>query len=227
MNRIKTSVVIGCVCLLATIAVFSLAHPILLPSRIVGFVFVLYAEFVFFGGFIFVESLVKKTSGILSRAGVGITIAGYSIIVFITSLMYMIYGTLFVRWFVIVQILLFVVAFAIVAVMISFAKTAELSDLRTLQADAMINNFQSNLSLISERVENKTDICKLMDAIRFSDSSVMVDCDVEIDEAISRLNKLVENRQDGSEEYKKQLDEIEFLIKKRNLQAKNMKQGGI
>lgn len=227
MNRLKTSTIIGCVCILATIIIFALVHPVILPSTIVAFIFMLYAETVFFGGFLFAEFLAKRASGILSRAGVGVTIAGYSIVVFVTSLLYLLYRSFFIRWFVILQIIFFVVAFAVVAILSSFAKSAEARDLKTLQADAMINNFISELSLIREKVEDKSVIDRIIESIRFSDSSVMVDCDVEIDEKISHLKNLAEDEQIESDDFKKLIEEIEFLIKKRNLQTKNIKQGGI
>ena len=47
MNRFKISTIIGCICLLATIIIFALAHPVILPSTIVAFLFILYAEVVF------------------------------------------------------------------------------------------------------------------------------------------------------------------------------------
>lgn len=227
MNRFKTSTIIGCICLVATIVIFALAHPVILPSTIVGFVFMLYAEVVFFCGFLFVDFLAKRASGILSRAGVGVTIAGYSVLVFVTSLLYLLYRSFYVRWFVILQIIFFVVAFAIVAILSSFAKAAEVSDSKILQADAMISNFITELSMIKEKVEDKSIIDKIIASMRFSDTSVMVDCDVEIDEKISHLKSLVEDGQTESDDYKKIVKEIEFLIKKRNLQAKNTKQGGI
>lgn len=50
---------------------------------------------------------------------------------------------------------------------------------------------------------------------------------MEIDESISYLKKIVEGKQNNLDDYKKTVEKIEFLIKNRNLQAKNMKQGGI
>ncbi|MCR5254317.1 MAG: hypothetical protein K6D96_00165 [Acetatifactor sp.] len=227
MNRLKTATTIGCVCILATIIIFALFHPVIRLSTIVAFIFMLYAEIVFFGGFLFVEILAKRTSGILSRAGVGVTIAGYSIVVFLSSLLYLLHGSFFVRRFLILQIFFFVVAFAIVAILASFANSAETSDCKILQADAMINNFITELSLIREKVKDKSLIDKLIESIRFSDSSVVVDCDIEIEEKISQLKKIVADEQIESEEYKKLIEEIEILIKKRNIQTKNMKQGGV
>lgn len=227
MNRFKISTIIGCICLLATIIIFALAHPVILPSTIVAFLFILYAEVVFFGGFLFVDILAKSASGTLSRAGSGLTIAGYSIVVFVTSLLYLLSRSIFIRWFIVLQIVFFGIAFAIVAILSSFAKSEKANDLKNLQADAMINNFIAELSMIREKVEDKSIIDNMIELMRFSDSSVMVDCDVEIDEKLLHLKRLVEIGQVESENYKNLIKEIEFLIKKRNLQAKNTKQGGI
>lgn len=227
MNRCKISTIIGCVCFLVTIIIFMLIHPIIMPSTIVALVFMLYAEIVFVGGFWFVEILANKSSGILSRAGVGGIIAIYSIVVFVTSLLYMLYSGFIVRWFIILQMLLFVFVFAIVMVLSSFAKSASVSDLKILQADSTMNNFKADLLMIREKVDDKGVIDKIIEALRFSDSSIIVDCDVEIGEVIARLKEYVDDDEITSDSYKKELEELELLIKKRNLQAKNMKQGGI
>lgn len=228
MNRkSKLSLVLGIVVLLATICIFFLARPVFLPSTIIGFVFLLYSELVFFGGIILIGYLAQKSSGIITRAGVGLTIEIYALIVFISSLIYMNINLLFYRGFLIIQILLLVVAIIIASLLGVFSKEAYNKDAKVLRANAMCKEFESELILIREQVSDKKSIDKVIEQIRFSDTSSMCDADVEIDDKINELKTLISANETNDKDVEGLVKDIEFLIKKRNLQIKNSNQGGI
>lgn len=226
-KKSKLSLVLGLIVILASVAIFSISRPLVMPSTIIGFVFLLFSEVVFFGGISLVEYLAGKSSGILTRAGVGLTIEIYAIVVFITSLVYMNMHLLFFRGFLILQILLIVFAIIIASILAAFSKSAYVKDSKVLNANAMCKNFESELLLIKEKVEDKDSIDKLIEGIKYSDTSSMCDADVEIDEKLKELNSIVASEELEENDFEKVVKDIDFLIKKRNLQIKNMKQGGI
>lgn len=226
-GKSKISAILGVVVLVATIVIFAISRPVMFPATILGFCFLVYSEIVFFGDFILLEYLAKKSSEILTRVGVGIPIAIYAAVVFISSLIYMNIHILAFRGFLILQILLFVAVVIVAYIIGAFSSSARYKDAKVLQADLMVRGFAEELLLIKEQTEKKAEIDKLIESIRFSDTSVMVDADVELNDTISNLGNVVKAEEFDESEFDKAVKDIEFMIKKRNLQTKNAKQGGI
>lgn len=226
-RRIKISAIIGVVLFLATVLIFALSQPQIFTSTILGFVFLLYSEIMFFGGFALVEYLSSKTSGIITRAGLGITIGAYALVVFASSIIYMNLHINSARGFLVLQVLLVACAAIISIILVAVSKNKYTSDSKALKADTMVRGFADELVLIRDMSDKKESIDKLVEAMKYTDTSTMVDADVEIDEAIGELKNIVSA--EGSDESKlnKSIEKIEFLIKKRNLQTRNEKQGGI
>lgn len=226
-KRSKLSLLLGFIVIVATIMIFAISRPMFLPSTMVGFIFLLYAEFVFFGGIPLVEFWAEKSSGILARAGAGLIIEIYAAVVFTSSLIYMNTHLFLFRGFLILQIVLSVLAIILASILAMFSKSGYSKDAKVLNANAMCRNFETDLMLIREKTSNKESIDKLIDGIKYADTSSMCNADVEIHEKIKQLNALVIGESYDEISFSNTVKEIDFLIKKRNLQIKNMKQGGI
>ncbi len=226
-GRSKVSAIIGAVVMVATIVIFAISRPVIFPATILGFCFLLYSELVLFGGFIFVENLTKKWSEMLTRIGIGIPILIYAIVVFLTSLIYINIHISLVRGFIILQILLFVAVAIIIAIMIGFLISEKSKDIKVLQANSIIGSFADELRLIREQTDKKFEIDKLIESIKFTDTSIIVDADVELKNAISNLENIIKSEKVNEIIFEQEVKNIEFLIKKRNLQTKKVKQGSI
>lgn len=224
-SRSKISIIIGTIVFAATCIIFLISGMEIYVSTILGISFLLYSELVFFGGFVLVEYLVNKSSQILTRAGVGIFIEGYAIIVFLASFIYINFLDSYFREFLIFQIILLVATVAAVLIIINASKTAKDKDIEILQAGLRIQEFVDRLTLIKESFDKKTDIDKLIDEIQYSDKSATVDADKELNEAILNLEDIVKAEEVDISEFNKQVKEIHLLITKRKVQVKNLKQG--
>lgn len=226
-SRVKVSTIIGGVVLLATIFIFVLAYPVILPSTILGLVFLLYGEIAFFAGFALVDYWASKSSGIMTRAGMGITIGAYAIAVCISSVIYMNLHIVLYRGFLILQILLFVCAATVSLIFGVVSKSKAVNDSKVLKSDEMVRGFVNELILVRDMTDKKASIDKLVEAMKYTDTSVMVDADVEIDEALVELKNIIMADELDELRFNKDIEKIEFLIKKRNLQTRSAKQGGI
>lgn len=226
-DRTKVASIIGGVVVVATILIFVLSSYWIFPSSIIGLFFLLYSEIVFFGGFAVIEYWAPKSSGVMTRAGLGTTIGTYAVVVFVSSIIYMNTHIVRYRGFLVLQIILFVLVVAASLIIALSSKTKAVHDSRVLTADAMVRSFVDELTDIKNKVEKKDKIDKLIEAMRYSDTSSMVDVDVEIDETIAELKSIVFAEEFDESEADKNIDKIELLIKKRKLQTKSLKQGGI
>lgn len=226
-NRAKVSTIIGIVVVIATVLIFAIVHPAIFPSAILGFAFILYSEIIFFAGFAFVEYWASKSSQIMTRAGIGVPIGIYAIAVFVSSIIYINLHIIFYRGFLVLQILMLVAAVTITLVMTLASNNRAVKDSKVLQADAMVRGFAEELTLIRSKTDKKASIDKVIDAIKYSDTSVMVDVDVELNDAIKELKDIVSDAEFDEPQFYKTVEAIELLVKKRNIQTRNLKQGGI
>lgn len=226
-GRNKITLAAGLVVVLATIGVFAAARPEEYLSTSLGFGFLLYGEVVFFAGFVFVEYLAARSSQIMTRAGVGIPLEGYALIVIISSAVYMNLHSEHGGGFVILQIILAAAAAVSILAAAGASRSRYVQDSKTLQADAVVKGFIDELTVIKESSERKAEIDKLIEGMKYSDTSLMTDADVELKDAILKLKSIAKAEEWNEAEFEKCVTEIEFLIKKRSLQTRNARQGGI
>lgn len=226
-DRVKISTIIGIVVVIATALIFAIVHPVIFPSVILGFAFVLYSEIIFFAGFAFVEYWASKSSQILTRAGIGVPIGIYAIAVFVSSISYINLRSVLYSGFLVMQILMLVVAVTITLVMALVSKNRAVKDSKVLQADKMVRGFVDELTLIRNKTDKKASIVKLIDAVKYTDTSVIVDADVELNDAIEELKEFVFDAEFDEPKFNKTVEAIESLVKKRKIQTRDVKQGGL
>lgn len=226
-KRSKISMIIGGIVSLASVVIYAIVRPSAFPSSILGLYFLLYSEIVLFGGFVLIDLLTNKTSNLLLWSGVGVPLGIYAVVVFISSLVFMAIHTIAVQNFLILQIVLFVLTAAICLIIGNFSARAKRQDEKTLEAERTVQYAIDQLTLIKERTDKKSDVNRLIEGLRSSDASVTVDSDVEISEAIDVLDNLIQSDDASEEEFSNAIKSIEFFIKKRNLQTRASKLGGI
>lgn len=226
-RRFKVLLIIGGIAFFSTIAIYAIIHPIAFPSTILGLCFLLYAESIFFGGAALIDFWSTKISKLLLWSGIGIPLSIYSTVVFISSLVFISAHTTVVRGFWVLQIVFFVIFAAICLIVGNFSIGAKMRDGKMLDSEGTIRYNIEQLLLIREQIEKKTDVDKLIDGLRFSDTSVTADADVEIKDAIIDLKSLVQSEEASEDGFSKAVQSISFLIKKRNLQIRNLKHGNI
>lgn len=226
-KRSKVTLIIGAIVFVSSIAVFAVIHPRVFPSTILGLCFLLYSEVVLFGGFVLVDMLSARASKLLLWSGVGTTIDVYGVIVFISSLIHMTTKTSLIQGFLILQIVLLVIVLAVCLIIWNFSLGMRRNDSKVLQVGATLQYILDQLVLIKEKTSNKAEIDRLIEAVQYSDTSVTVDADIEINDAITHLDDLTSADELDNAEFENTVQNIEFLIKKRNLQAKATKRGGV
>ncbi len=227
MKKIRVSSIIGLIFFFATILIFLLAQPPIISSTIIGLLFLLYSEIVFFVGITVIEYWASKSSNVMSHAGLTTTLAGYSVIVFISSIIHMTTHIINNRGFLIAQIILFVVATTIILIIATFSKRKSFSDSKINDAIAITQDYINELTLIQEKAENKNAIHDIIEKIQYSDRSSIVDADSEIELAIESLKHLVAPDEYNEDEFNQEVNDLNLLIKKRELQLKSLKQGGM
>lgn len=226
-ERSKISLIIGGIILLASIVIYAIGRPPVSASSILGLCFLLYSEIVLFGGFALIDLRAKKSSKLLIWSGVGVSLGLYAFVVFISSLVFMAIHAIPVQSFLILQIVLLVVTAMVCLIIGSFSAGAKRRDEKTLEAGRTVQYAIDQLTLIKERTDKKSDINKLIEGLRFSDTSVTVDSDAEISDAIDVLDNLTRSDDVSEEDFSDAVKNIELFIKKRKLQTRVSKQGGI
>lgn len=228
MNRRSIIAIIsGVIILAATFATFKLIDPEIYTSTKIGLGFLMYAEAVLFGGFALADTFGENASKPLVWSGIGIPVSLYAGIVFISSLIYMLVKTESTKGFLVLQVILFAAVLVICLIVGNISVSVKEKDSQVLRAVASLTYILDQLRLIREQVDEKAKIDKLIDDLRYSDVSVSVDADVELDGAVSVLQGIVGKGICSGDDFEKAVQSVEFLIKKRNFQARASKQGGI
>ena len=226
-RRSKISLIVGGIVLLATIAIYAVIRPTVFPSTIWGLCFLIYAEIVFFGGFVLVDLWSRKSSKILTWSGIGVPLSIYAAIVFVSSLVFMGTHTEVVQGFFVLQIILLVAAAVICIIIGSFSAGAKKRDESVLKAERTVQRAIDQLTLIREQTDKKAEIDKLIGGLRFSDTSATVDADADLRGAITALQSIVTAEKTSEDEFSSAIQNIELLIRKRNMQTRISKQGSI
>lgn len=217
---------IGIVFLLASVILFIITREDGVKiSEILGFGFMIYAELVVFGGLIAIECIANKNSQIMIRSGLGGTLTLYGIITFSIAFVYMCLKTDGVKFFLIIQILLFAVASALLIAFYVTSQSIKKSDDKILNAVARVSDMIDDLSLLKTQGRYGKQLDKLIEDLKYSDTSSSVDVDDEIEMKIAKLE--LEFAKEENSEIDGVIEEIAALIKKRKVQVRNKKIGGI
>lgn len=227
-KKIISASIVGAVFFVATILLFMLNYSIMFPSRIIGLVFILYGEIVFFTGYILIEYLSGKSNGVMTWAGLGTSILGYALIVCASSLIYMKLHIFAYVGFVSLQIVLLVLCVVISLFIAMASMSKKKNDERILGNQKVILEFVAALQEMADISTRGPELTKLAEMLRYTDTSCVVEVDTEIQESVERVRELAAATQDEDKELlDAELKTLRNLINKRNIQTRISKQGGL
>lgn len=222
-RRIAVLKIIGSLAIATTLLLFVLLKPeVANKSVMVGLVFVLIAELVFFGGFIGLE----HTRGALARIGGGTTVALYSIICLITSLVYMGRNIEAVKDYLAFQLVLLFIAISAVLVFVVTGRTVAEKDAVMQSTLTEISALRRRLSLWKDHPEYGKEIRRLEEELRYLDSSSGGKIDDQMEALISDIERELSVGKDD-EKVSEYLSELSVLIKKRKHRTQDQKAGGM
>ena len=225
-KRARISLMVGCIVLIASVAVCIWMHPALDKVTVLGLGFLLYSEVAFFGGLAALDVWSRKKGRPLRWTGVIVSLGVYAVIVFALSLLFIRIHTMPISSFLMFQIVMFVMMVEACLVLGGVSAVARTWDEKTMVTGHAVQYATDRLELIRERhAEHKAAVDKLIQALRRSDAAITVDADGEISDAITKLQSLVQVMPSPKEEISKVIKKIESLIKKRNQQAQAARQG--
>lgn len=211
---------------LASIIFFSIVKPDNYKiSVILGFCFLLFSYIVLFGGFIGLE-FTKNSSQIILRVGCGITITGYSCLNAVTSLIYMLMNTESVKWFLLLQTVLFTIGIILSVTFLLLAGSIEEKDHVILHSVAGISAMADRLFLLSDNKKYGNQLKELAFDLKNTDVSSVTEADSKIEQMISNMEtELAEDKY--SDHIAELINSLALLINKRKIQVRNKKIGGI
>lgn len=217
----------GIIVFILTIFIFFMMTKDRVSATWISLIFLLFVEIILFCGLTMLEYLATKASQIVIRAGCGGVLLIYSIISMIVSVYYIISVQESVKLLATIQVVLFGIAAILFVV---FYKTSvrikEGSD-EVINVAVKLSSIVDKFNLLSQDPSNdkyKTQLAKIAEDLRFTDISIWVPCDYEIDCNLAKL-ELVLLKEDDESEVLKLLESTFMLINKRKIEVKNARFG--
>lgn len=233
MNRRSKALALSGILVLA----LSIALALLTIRRwdglmITAFLFILWAELVFFGGLIAVEAMAGSTAEALFRAGDGAVIAVYSGLSLIVSFLFLFSGSRSVVPLISIQLILLVGRIILFFVVRSVGKGVKDKNSAVLNAVGRIEGLAGRLNALAagtEDARHSDRLNRLAEELRFTDVSTSVALDDDIEAAISALETVPQSGGGGQakEEIDRLCRELDSLIAKRKAAVAAAKRGGI
>lgn len=225
-RRMKAVTASGIVVLISSLILFFILIDDISALKGVVFCFLLVGEIVLFSGIYMIEVLSQNVSLLLFRlmAYTALIItAGINIIM---SIIYLMLQIQTLKLFLAVQFVLYTIL--IVLFIIGYATAKGI--VNGVEKDATIaqtlDGYINQLAYLKN--DNKTyyeDIRKLEEALKYSDTSVMVSSDEKFKSLLNELDKALKNQVDL--EVKELLEEGLRLVQQRKMEIKSLKTGGI
>lgn len=230
-RRSKLIFKIAIICIVITIGLFFLLISDRNIAQWVGFVTLLVAEILMFGGMICLEQPADNSSQIILR-----TVNEFSIIVFpaisiIVSFICIAIKPMNLKLFAGVQILLLAAMVILYLIGGHVASYVKESNTNLLAAESRILNIKDTLiqfSMDKSNSEYKVLLEKVAEEIRFSDTSTTVPADDGIKDSLTKLElALLKDGDNKKAEVTDILENMLLLVKKRKTEVKNTKSGGV
>lgn len=122
-KRSNTIAIIGTVVIVCTLLILLLVKTGPFDFRdFLGYLGIIYSEVAFFAGMLAIDWLAESRGQIVLRAGGGVVVAAYSLLVLVLSIVYLLFQFLNIRLFCIAQILFFMIGFIALFLLISVSK---------------------------------------------------------------------------------------------------------
>jgi hypothetical protein len=232
MNRREKAISLsGLLIILLTVLLFFTLTKHRFIITWLGFIFILLAEAVLFSALMIIEFYSKQTSKIIWRNGAGFAAALYSIVSIAISLFYMITLRKPVMPFLALQFTLLIVMIIAIVAFYTTAVSAQNNDDKVLSSVNRLNAIIDKIDFI-RKDEKNSEYSKLLDKVyeelRYSDISASVPSDNELESKLSELEiGLLREDEDKSHVVTGIIEEILTAIRKRKIEVRSMKTGGI
>ncbi|MBS5931795.1 MAG: hypothetical protein KIC94_02875 [Clostridiales bacterium] len=232
-NRNNAISIIGVTLVIFTAILFALLTEDRTRTMFICLGFIVGAEIVFFGGLLLIEYLSRTTSQIILRTVCGITLSIGSLASILVSCTYIGRDADSLRGFYSWQLIIWVLAIAVLTIGYFTASSVNNSDSRTMNAVMTLAVVVDQLTTLSDDSRNTKyadQLKKIADELRYSDTSSLVPSDELIQNAVAKLEVVFvqeygEDEKDN--EIKSLLSEMLVLISRRKQEVKFTKAGGI
>lgn len=226
-KRVLSFTICGLLILAVTITVFFITRSEDSRTSVyLGFGMIVFSEIILMCGLAGIEVFATKQAELLFRIGSGVTITIYSIMAFISSLIFIIRNTDIVQSFIVVQLILFVAMVILLVAFYTASNSVGAKDNKVLSSVSRIDNMVDSLQILKSNHKYGSRLYKLGENLKCTDISTTVDVDDEIEQKISEINSEL-----GKDKYSEKIDciikETQVLIDKRKRQITNKKLGGI
>jgi hypothetical protein len=230
-KRGKLISITAIICIVITIVLFFLLISNRNTAQWVGFLTLLVAELLLFGGMICLEQPADNSSQIILRTVNGFSIIAFPTISIIVSIIYIALKPVNFKLFTLVQILLLAAMVILYFIGSHVASYVKESNTELLAAESRILNIKDTLiqfSMDKSNSEYKVLLEKVAEEIRFSDTSTTVPADDEIKDCLTKLElALLRDVDNKNVEVTDILQNMLLLVKKRKTEVKNTKSGGV
>ncbi|MBW6411379.1 hypothetical protein [Clostridium weizhouense] len=230
-NRIKAFSIIGLLIEVLTIFIFFMLTKDRTSISWICLIFMLLAELILFAGHASIEYIAQRSSQIIIRAGIGVTLVGYGVISFLISLMFIKAEGEYIKYFISLQATLLIFTAVLIIVFIISGNKIRQDSNKVLNATNKISIFIERINLLKVDPNNKNYekfLDKVYESLRYSDVSATVPSDSDLEVKITKLEvALLSNDDHKNDKVINLIEEILMLINKRKSEVKNIKLGGI
>ena len=230
--RVKVLHLSGMVILIATLLIVLINTRDWSGITAAAFLFMLWSEIVLFGGLIMIERLAARTSQILLRAGGGITVAAYSVITFVVSLVYMLSFKEAARSFFTLQFILLALAAILCMAFFAIGKSTKASNDAVSNSRSFHEDHINRLNILKADPANgayAATLGSLAEDLRFTDISTVVPVDYEFDTVLLGLERELKHPDEnlGKDKIESLCLTLKGLIAKRKIEVNAAKRGAI
>lgn len=219
--------VLGVLFIFATVCIFLLAD---FPRTVLygwSLSFVLFSEILLFGGLLILNRVSVGPNGVFIRSGVAVVLTMYFFATVFSSL----FSGLFVlvNKFLLVQVIIFAVAAALIALLVFFSAKVNQSDKNTQDNRKWMEyNELKVYKLMTEAVNApyKDRLSSLYEAMHYSDKTVFTSVDESISGGVGTLEQLLQSEVKSDESILKTIDALSSQLSQRKVEASQLKRGG-
>lgn len=232
MKTRKNSILISaCITFIATILITIFCVNDWSGITPLAFSMILWSELVFFGGLIIIEKVSDTTEQIISRSTLSTLFSSYFIVNVIFSIVCIVLFKESITTFAVIEILLFAILAIGIVASLAISKGVYNSNTKTMNSvesvEGLINRL-NKLAVLPECESYSAILKKSSDDLRFTDISVIVSEDKEIDEVISSIEIAVANKDKlDDEQINSKMISLNSLIERRKISTSQCKKGNI
>lgn len=187
--------------------------------------FLLFAQIMFFGGLVTINSLSERHNALFSKIGITVTLSLYLFVVII-SLFFTNNFSKNLNGFIFMELLFVILLAVLILVTTIVSKNIANNDQATFAKQVFISTCEIRINnLLIANKEYEKGLKKLYEDIKFSDKVGITSIDETVGDQITQLEKDLQLKEKSNEEINQQIQTLIILIKQRNEEMKIQKRG--